>query len=104
MVPVEQIIDIGRQARMECLTEERDRDSIIWRKDVEGVPSNSRIISSKQTLQIFNLQRDDYGVYQCFVTRGQMEAQATAHLRLGGEAKGVVQVYHEHWGVSYFQK
>ena len=72
---------------MECLTEEGDRDSIVWRKDGEGVPSNSRIISNKQTLQIFNLQREDYGVYQCFVTRGQAEAQATAHLRLGGRPK-----------------
>ena len=25
--------------------------------------------ASQQTLQIFNLQRDDYGVYQCFVAR-----------------------------------
>ena len=27
--------------------------------------------ASQQTLQIFNLQRDDYGVYQCFVARCQ---------------------------------
>ena len=32
VVPSEQIIDIGRKARLECLTEARDRPSIVWRK------------------------------------------------------------------------
>ena len=71
---------------MECLTEERDRDSIVWRKDGELVSSNFRIVTSKQTLQIVYLQREDYGVYQCFVIRGQQESQATSHLRLGGKS------------------
>ena len=31
--------------------------------------ASSRVAASQQTLQIFNLQRDDYGVYQCFVAR-----------------------------------
>ena len=35
-------------------------------------------------MQIFNLQREDYGMYQCFVARGNQEAQASSELRLGG--------------------
>ena len=70
---------------MQCLTEERDRATIFWRKDGLTLVSNNRITVNQQTLQIFNLQREDYGVYQCFVTRGHTELQATAHLRLGGE-------------------
>ena len=38
----------------------------------------------RQTLQIFNLQREDYGMYQCFVARGNQEAQASSELRPGG--------------------
>ena len=49
-----------------------------------ALQSSTRIIANQQTLQIFNLQREDYGVYQCFVSRGTREVQATAHLRLGG--------------------
>ena len=85
MVPAEQVIDIGRQAHMQCLTEERDRATITWKKDGMTLSSGGgRVTINSQTLQIFNLQREDYGVYQCFVTRGVMEVQATAQLRLGG--------------------
>lgn len=86
MVPSEQIIDIGRKARLECLTEERDRGSITWRKDGKSLPRHARVVATKQVLQIFNLQREDYGMYQCFVRRGtEREAQAGSELRLGGE-------------------
>ena len=70
---------------MQCLTEERDRSTILWRKDGLVLSSSNRINLNQQTLQIYNLQRDDYGVYQCFVTRGTREVQATAQLRLGGD-------------------
>ena len=86
LVPAEQVIDIGRAAHMQCLTEERDRATILWRKDGLVLSSNNRISLNQQTLQIYNLQREDYGVYQCFVTRGNREVQATAQLRLGGES------------------
>ena len=85
LVPAEQVIDIGRQAHMQCLTEERDRATIIWKKDGMTLSGGGgRVTINSQTLQIFNLQREDYGVYQCFVTRGVREVQATAQLRLGG--------------------
>ena len=84
-MPAEQVIDIGRAAHMQCLTEERDRATILWRKDGLVLASSNRISLNQQTLQIYNLQREDYGVYQCFVTRGNKEVQATAQLRLGGD-------------------
>ncbi len=43
VVPSEQVIDIGRQARLECLTEERDRESVVWRKDGHKLPKNARL-------------------------------------------------------------
>ena len=84
VVPSEQIIDIGRQARLECLTEDRDRSAITWMKDGQPLPNHPRMVANRQTLQIFNLQREDYGMYQCFVARGSQEAQASSELRLGG--------------------
>ena len=106
MVPSEQIIDIGRKARLECLTEERDRGAIEWRKDGRALPAHvARLVATRNVLQIFNLQREDYGMYQCFVDRGgrtwagagagggdgpgagHVEAQAGSELRLGGEMR-----------------
>ena len=87
VVPSEQIIDIGRQARLECLTEDRDRSAVTWMKDGQPLPNHPRIIANRQTLQIFNLQREDYGMYQCFVARGNQEAQASSELRLGGKIR-----------------
>ena len=105
VVPSEQIIDIGRKARLECLTEERDRGAIEWRKDGRALPARvARLVATRNVLQIFNLQREDYGMYQCFVGRGvraragagtggpeagHMEAQAGSELRLGGEAQDI---------------
>ena len=85
-MPPEQVIDIGRQARLECLTEERDRTSILWRKDGEVIPPSSNIVQNRQTLQIFNIERTNYGMYQCFVTRGNREVEARGELRLGGRS------------------
>ena len=102
VVPSEQIIDIGRKARLECLTEERDRGAISWRKDGRALPAHvARLVATRNVLQIFNLQREDYGMYQCFVDRhrqggggkregggaGNVEAQAGSELRLGGEMR-----------------
>ena len=73
---------------MECLTEERDRGSIVWRKDGEVVSPSANVVLNRQTLQIFNVERENYGMYQCFVTRGSLEVEARGELRLGGRFKG----------------
>jgi hypothetical protein len=54
----------------------------------DGLPlaNHRRIVTTSQhILEIFNLQREDYGMYQCFVSRGAQEAQASSELRLGGK-------------------
>ena len=74
---------------MQCLTEERDRATITWKKDGMTLSGGGgRVTINSQTLQIFNLQREDYGMYQCFVQGkggSQTEVQASSELRLGGE-------------------
>ena len=42
-----------------------------------ALQSSSGAVANQQTLQSFNLQREDYGVYQCVVSRGTREVQAT---------------------------
>ena len=58
MVPSEQIIDIGRKARLECLTEERDRGAVAWRKDGRPLPTHvPRIVATRNVLQARNEPR-----------------------------------------------
>ena len=64
------MVDIGRQARMECIVETADGESdsgsrnvITWMKDGQPLPNRTRIIISGRTLQIFVLQREDYGKF-----------------------------------------
>ena len=81
------MIDLGRKARLQCLTESSN-DHITWMKDGKVLPNRTRIVVSKHILQIFNLQREDYGMYQCFVQGNggsHTEVQATSELRLGGK-------------------
>ena len=101
VVPSEQIIDIGRQARLECLTEDRDRSAITWMKDGQALPNHPRFVANRQTLQIFNLQTDDYGMYQCFVARGHQEAQASSELRLGGNSNACATLFLVVWLCLY---
>ena len=89
-MPAEQLIDLGRAAHMQCLTEERDRAAITWTKDGRALATSGRVSAAGQTLQILAVQREDYGVYQCFVTRGGREVAAAAQLRLGDAAPRLV--------------
>ena len=101
--PPEQVIDLGRKARLECLTggdessksEHHTRHHITWMKDGKLLPNRTRIVLAKHTLQIFNLQREDYGMYQCFVQAkgaSNTEVQATSELRLGGEIPTILSI------------
>ena len=97
------MIDLGRKARLECLTggdessksERHTRHHITWMKDGKLLPNRTRIVLAKHTLQIFNLQREDYGMYQCFVQAkgaSNTEVQATSELRLGGKIPRILSI------------
>ena len=66
------MVDIGRQARMECIVEtpggddDSNRHVITWMKDGQPLPNRTRIILSGRALQIFVLQREDYGKITLF--------------------------------------
>lgn len=61
--------------------------SVTWRKDgVEIRPSLRTSFSAYgEKLRVATIQREDKGMYQCFVKSDMDMAQASAELRLGGE-------------------
>ena len=56
---------------MQCLTEEHDRATILWRKDGMTLQSSTRVIANQQTLQIFNLQREIMGCTNALLAVGK---------------------------------
>lgn len=97
VIPPVLTMDIGKSAEFTCWTnspEETDQSTerqISWRKDgielkVIEIRSSPRlsITESGEKLRIANVQREDKGIYQCFVKFDSDMAQAAAELRLGG--------------------
>ena len=66
LFPAEQVIDIGCQAHMQCLTEERDRATILWRKDGMAKVMLGLFISSLHTT-INDLLRTYGLMIKCYV-------------------------------------
>ena len=52
LVPTELVIDIGRQAHKQCLKEERDRSTILWRKDGMALQSSSGAVANQQNYRV----------------------------------------------------
>lgn len=65
--------------------------SVKWLKDGKVVTELSKIQKLGTKLRVSNVQTEDSGVYQCFVTlstsSGGLQIQSAGELRLGGEAK-----------------
>ncbi|OXA64371.1 Down syndrome cell adhesion molecule-like protein Dscam2 [Folsomia candida] len=103
VIPPVLTMDIGKSAEFTCWTnspEETDQSTerqISWRKDgielkVIEIRSSPRlsITESGEKLRIANVQREDKGIYQCFVKFDSDMAQAAAELRLGDAAPQLV--------------
>ncbi len=66
---------------------EAGQASITWLKDGQPAQNRPRIRihgSKSDKLEILSVFKEDSGVYQCFVTHGTQQYQASAELRLGG--------------------
>jgi hypothetical protein len=103
VVPSVLTVDIGKSAEFTCWTNSPDEAAsfpgppvssstarqITWRKDGNEIRSNSKlsVAVSGEILRISNIQREDKGIYQCFVKSDSDMVQASAELRLGGKEK-----------------
>lgn len=86
--PQQQIIDVGRPAKFNCSFTGHPVNSISWTKDGNPLFEDGvRIkLSSRVLLTIMSVQREDSGMYQCFVFNDVESAQGTAQLLLGDAA------------------
>ncbi|CAL1284864.1 unnamed protein product [Larinioides sclopetarius] len=86
--PQQQTIDVGRPAKFNCSFAGHPVNGISWFKDGNPLFEDGvRIkLSSRVLLTIISVQREDSGMYQCFVFNDVESAQGTAQLLLGDAA------------------
>ncbi|GIX66889.1 down syndrome cell adhesion molecule-like protein Dscam2 [Caerostris extrusa] len=86
--PQQQTIDVGRPAKFNCSFAGHPVNGISWFKDGNPLFEDGvRIkLSSRVLLTIISVQREDSGMYQCFVFNDIESAQGTAQLLLGDAA------------------
>lgn len=72
------VADFSSSAQFKCHFKGQMKASIKWLKD------GHQLLSSENTLRLSNVQTEDGGVYQCFVTfEDGQQFQASGELRLG---------------------
>ena len=82
-----QIVDSGSMAAFNCSAHGgRGQLSITWLKNGSPLSLSSKIEvqTNGESLVIRSVERDDRGMYQCFVRGGDESAQNSAELILGG--------------------
>ncbi|XP_076371531.1 cell adhesion molecule Dscam1-like isoform X2 [Tachypleus tridentatus] len=74
----------GGLATLTCSIAGNPIDSIVWTKNFRPLVTNGRVIlRGKEVLHIKSVQKEDQGMYQCFVYSQGNSQQATAQLLVG---------------------
>jgi hypothetical protein len=86
VTPGHATVDLGRSAEFTCSAVGHPVTSVIWTKDGVLLREGLRVrFNNKDKLQIMSVQREDQGMYQCFIKNDHDMAQGSAELRLGGK-------------------
>ncbi|KAF4532569.1 hypothetical protein B566_EDAN008493 [Ephemera danica] len=84
VTPAHATVDLGRSTEFTCSTVGHPVSSVVWTKDGVLLREALRVrFINKDKLQIMSVQRDDQGMYQCFIRNEHDMAQGSAELRLG---------------------
>lgn len=87
--PPHATVDMGARSLLTCMHTMLPKNdaTITWLKNGQDIQISGRVSVDAQGkhLIIENFQREDSGMYQCFVRTNDDSAQGTAEIRLGGE-------------------
>lgn len=99
--PSYQQVDFGKPANLTCITSGYPIISVEWLKNGIRLQSNGRVqLISPEILRIRSVQREDRGIYQCFVKNNAGSAQSSAELKLGD----AMPVFHETFSGKVYQR
>lgn len=94
--PQRQVIDVGKAATFNCSITGHPVTSVVWMKDGRPLSESDRMtVLSRDILHISSVQREDKGMYQCFVYNNIESVQGTAELRLGDVAPVFIYTFSE---------
>lgn len=80
-------IDVGKPANLTCVTSGYPITAIEWLKDGVRLMVNNRVhLILPELLKIEAVQKEDRGIYQCFVKNKVASSQSSAELKLGGKS------------------
>ncbi|XP_070509703.1 cell adhesion molecule Dscam1 isoform X3 [Chironomus tepperi] len=94
--PQVQTIDVDKNAEFQCIINGSPIDKVIWMHNGKPLINDNRIeIHSDSRLLIRKIQKEDQGMYQCFVSNEWEQAQSTAELQLGDATPELVYWFSE---------
>ncbi|KAG8200000.1 hypothetical protein JTE90_006239, partial [Oedothorax gibbosus] len=96
IVPKIQSVDVGKSATFNCTTSGHPVVSIEWWKDGKPLRAGQTIeFPSRDVVRLTSVQRDDKGMFQCFVSNDFDSAQATSQLTLGDYPPTLLETFSE---------
>lgn len=83
--PQVQTVDVDKNAEFQCITSGFSVDKIIWMHNGKPLINDNRveIHNDPPRLVLKKIQKEDHGMYQCFVSNEFEQVQSTAELQLG---------------------
>lgn len=80
-----QTVDVDKNAEFQCIISGSPVDKVIWMHDGKPLINDNRveIHSDPHRLVLKKIQKEDHGMYQCFVSNEWEQVQSTAELQLG---------------------
>ncbi|XP_076048641.1 Down syndrome cell adhesion molecule 4 isoform X2 [Oratosquilla oratoria] len=82
--PVRVVVDMGKSAVFRCVVHGHPVASLVWLHNGRLLPPDPRFrSSSRETLEVAGVGKDDRGMYQCVASSKYDVAQAAAQLTLG---------------------
>ncbi|XP_064480479.1 cell adhesion molecule Dscam1-like [Ornithodoros turicata] len=84
LLPPIQTVDVGQSVAFNCSAKGHPIRSVIWYKNQHPLEPSTRVsVLPPGLLRIASVQRDDTGMYQCYLNNEADSAEAAAELRLG---------------------
>ncbi|XP_037045508.1 Down syndrome cell adhesion molecule-like protein Dscam2 isoform X1 [Bradysia coprophila] len=95
--PQVQTVDVDKDAQFQCIISGHPVHDINWLHDGKPILRDSRIEISTDPPRLFikRVQKEDQGMYQCFVTNEWEQIQSTAELQLGDASPELVYWFSE---------
>lgn len=79
-------VHVGQATSIKCIVSGRPVGGISWRFNQRVLPVSDRVsLPSSETVHIRSVQKEDRGMYQCFVQNDQDSVQAGFELALAGK-------------------